>query len=233
MGRRIAIGDIHGCYLTLRYLLEEKVRLQKGDSLFFTGDYIDRGPKSKEVLDYLMFLSDNYSVGLVRGNHEQMLLDTYSDISGLNLWMQNGAEITLNSIVKPNHSLDLISMIKLIPENYIEFLSNMPCFLDTGNYIIVHAGLNFDIEDPFQDKEYMLWARNDVIIPEKYSEKKIIHGHTPQLSELINIKINNENSNVINLDSGCVYTKIPGYGVLTAFDMDSRTIFLQKNIEYQ
>jgi serine/threonine protein phosphatase 1 len=67
MSRRIVIGDIHGCLKTLQQLLEKKVRPDTGDELYFVGDYIDRGPDSKGVLDYLIAMKDSgYKMVFIR-----------------------------------------------------------------------------------------------------------------------------------------------------------------------
>lgn len=77
-GIRYAIGDIHGCFETFRTLVEDKIRLTKNDQLFLLGDYIDRGPKSKQVIDYILSLSaSGYAVYPLRGNHEQMRIDRH------------------------------------------------------------------------------------------------------------------------------------------------------------
>jgi predicted MPP superfamily phosphohydrolase len=75
-GRRFAIGDIHGCNLTLQALVKEQLQLTKQDQLFLLGDYVNRGPDSMGVLNFIMGLqAEGYQVFALRGNHEQMLLD--------------------------------------------------------------------------------------------------------------------------------------------------------------
>ncbi len=78
-GSRYAIGDIHGCFDTFRELVENQIKLTKDDQLFLLGDYVDRGPKSKQVIDYILSLSaSGYSVYPLRGNHEQMRINSHS-----------------------------------------------------------------------------------------------------------------------------------------------------------
>ena len=75
-GKRYSISDIHGCFNTFRHLVEEGIKLTKSDQLFLLGDYVDRGPYSQEVLDYIMHLMDRgYHIFPLRGNHENDLLD--------------------------------------------------------------------------------------------------------------------------------------------------------------
>ena len=77
MSGRFAIGDIHGCLKTLKALVENEIQLGKDDELFFVGDFIDRGPDSKGVLDYIgSLIRDGYKIQSVMGNHEEMLLES-------------------------------------------------------------------------------------------------------------------------------------------------------------
>lgn len=91
----IAIGDIHGCPLSLDALLE-KVAPTAEDTLLFIGDYIDRGPDSKGVIDRLIKLNDEHNCIFLRGNHEELLLG-YLDRGEYDLWAINGGIQTLAS----------------------------------------------------------------------------------------------------------------------------------------
>lgn len=230
--RRIIIGDIHGCYRTLRKLTEEKLRITSSDQIYFIGDYIDRGPSSQQVLDYLIELKwQSYNIFPIRGNHEEMFLRAISDDKYIHAWYNNGAEETLKSFNIPENLLFEYDGIKLIPDKYIQFLSNLPYYIVLKDYIIVHAGLNFNLEHPFEDNESMLWMRNIQYDAEKAGNKKIIHGHTPMPSVSIMADLRDKNNKIINLDSGCVYKDLPGYGKLMAYDLDSGETFFQDNQE--
>ena len=86
LSRRIAIGDIHGCSNTLKGLLEEKIRIRAEDQIIFVGDYIDRGPDSKGVLDYVIGLREKVSnLVFIRGNHEEMLIESFFSQIGLHM----------------------------------------------------------------------------------------------------------------------------------------------------
>src|ERR1017187_7458526 len=96
--RRFVVPDIHGCEQTLRRLLIEVVRLERNDELFLLGDIIDRGPRSKEVIDLVLSLQEQgYNIRSLRGNHEEMLLRSCRDRSYFHLWMLNGGLATLKS----------------------------------------------------------------------------------------------------------------------------------------
>jgi predicted MPP superfamily phosphohydrolase len=232
VSRRIVIGDIHGCYKTLKKLTEEKLKITPSDHLYFIGDYIDRGPASQQVLDYLIELKwQSYNIYPIRGNHEEMLLKAISDNKFIHAWYNNGAEETLKSFDIPDNLLFEYDGIKLIPEKYIHFISNLPYFIVLDDYIIVHAGLNFKLDQPFDDKESMLWMRNINYDAIKAENKKIIHGHTPMPSVSILSDLRDKQNKVINIDSGCVYKDLPGYGKLMAYDLDSGETFFEEYAE--
>ena len=95
--RKIAISDIHGCCKTFKALLN-KIKFNSNDELYLLGDYIDRGPDSKGVIDYIWQLQkEGYQVNCLRGNHEQMMLRAAFVENKLDHWMRNGGETTLFS----------------------------------------------------------------------------------------------------------------------------------------
>jgi serine/threonine protein phosphatase 1 len=232
VSRRIVIGDIHGCYKTLKKLTEEKLKITSSDHIYFVGDYIDRGPSSQQVLDYLIELKwQSYNIYPIRGNHEEMLLKAISDDKFVHAWYNNGAEETLKSFEIPENLLFEYEGIKLIPEKYIHFISSLPYYVELDEYILVHAGLNFNIDDPFEDKESMLWMRNINYDAKKAGNKKIIHGHTPMPSVSILAGLREKQNKIINMDSGCAYKDLPGYGKLMAYDLDSGETFFEDYAE--
>jgi len=87
MSRLFAIGDIHGCFKPFYELVVDTIALKKDDRLILLGDYIDRGPQSKEVIDFIMDLKEaGFSVTPLMGNHEAMLLESYADTGLLYQW---------------------------------------------------------------------------------------------------------------------------------------------------
>lgn len=223
MSRRFVIGDIHGCYDTLRALIERQLQPTPFDQLYFLGDYIDRGPNSKAVLDYLQGLRDKgFSITLLRGNHEQMFLEARYNEQQLFSWLLNGGTTTLQSfgVVSPHQ----------IPDSYFQLIENMPFYVELPDCILVHAGLNLAADHPFSDTHAMLWTRHTPYYPHKIHHKIIIHGHTPTTVENIRKNIDNE-SFIINLDAGCVWTQHQGLGNLCGWELNSKNIYVQPNIE--
>ena len=232
MARRFVIGDIHGCIKTLRSLLEEKLKIEKSDQVYFVGDYIDRGPSSKEVLDYIMqLISESYQFFPAKGNHEDLILKAYSNSNLLRDWLNNGAEYSLQSFHIPQELHYLHEGVRMISDIYINFLKNLPYYYELDDAIISHAGLNFDLSDPRVDLESMLWLRSFHYDGSKINDKKLFHGHSPTSIESLEMNIADSDSKVINIDTGCVYTRIKSLGFLSAIDMDSLEVFSVRNRE--
>jgi serine/threonine protein phosphatase 1 len=221
MGRIIAIGDIHGCVNTFHKLVIDEVRIRKSDTIYCIGDYIDRGPDSKGVIDLILDLRKHgYHVRTLRGNHEQLMLDSQSDRKMLLNWYINGGDKTLESF-------KVDAVVELKPK-YKDFFNRTRYFYQNGPYIFVHAGLNFGPEDIFEDRNAMLWIRNFTVDKRKLGNRIIIHGHTPRPIKEV---INPESEDVINIDSGCVYRDRPGQGYLTAINLTDEEWIAVKNCE--
>jgi serine/threonine protein phosphatase 1 len=221
--RKIAISDIHGCNSTFEALLQQ-INFSKADQLFLLGDYLDRGPSSKQVLDTIFRLkAEGFQLQCLRGNHEEMLLWALSGHSyNLESFLRNGGEITLASFgVK--HPRDL-------PQHYLDFLENLPLWIEAEEYIFVHAGLHFTPgTSPFEHQDQMLWIRNwyiDLDL-EWLGERYIVHGHTPTPPATIQNLFRHFNGlRVINIDAGCVFRQA-GYGHLCAVDLSNRLLYFE------
>lgn len=214
--RLLAIGDIHGCFKELKELVENRIQLSKEDKLVLLGDYIDRGEKSKAVVDYIRELQYNgYDVIALMGNHEWMLLQTMEDESYFSVWMYNGGGETLRSFkIGTPGDLD---------PDYIRFFRELPVWYEFEDYLFVHGGFDDQAADPFHDTYYMLWE-----CPKSYSHPRlagrtIVHGHRPLTPDQCARQVADEQ--VINLDTGCVYKQYPGYGRLTGVELHSKVIF--------
>lgn len=232
MRRRIAIGDIHGCYKTFKKLLEQQIKISKEDHLYFVGDFIDRGPSSREVLDYLIDLKwRGFKIVSVMGNHEDMMLRAFFNEAYMHAWYNNGAEYTLKSFQVPEEIIFDYEGIRQIPESYIQYISSLPLYYEEDDFVLCHAGLNFNASNPFEDTESMLWIRDFHYQPGVLDNRRLIHGHTPVPVVSIEQNLRNNNIKVINLDAGCVYKDLPGYGYLLALDLDTGDHFIQENID--
>jgi len=232
MNRNIAIGDIHGCSKTLQQLLEKKVRVEKDDHLYFVGDYIDRGPDSKGVLDYLIGMkADGYQMTFIRGNHEEMLIESFSGESFIHPWIYNGGDKTLESFGISRQEYLERPIDKKLPSKYMNFLSHTTYYVELEKAFVVHAGFNFHDDNPFHDLDAMVWSRNFDYDRFKAKGKPVIHGHTPTSIDSIRETLFKPDRKLINIDGGCVYTEYPDMGNLIALDIDSWQLFIQPNIE--
>lgn len=223
--RRFAIGDVHGCSRTLQTLVEEVIRPEPDDVIFLLGDYIDRGPDSKGVLNYLMalFEREDFLVFSLMGNHEELCLKAAAgDKVAEKIWYGNGGYGTLQSFG--------VGRAEDIPTKYLNFMAAMGRIKVENNYILVHAGLDFATEDPIRDSssEFMLWDRSERVQPVNIGDRTLVCGHT--VTPLFQIK-ESLTTRVIRLDNGCYDKGHMGYGSLVALDMNSRELVLQENCE--
>jgi serine/threonine protein phosphatase 1 len=219
--RSFVIGDIHGCAATLRRLVDVTLRPSPDDHIYLLGDLIDRGPDSKGVLDYIFELRERgLSVSSVRGNHEEMCLQSGDDLYYLGLWAANGGLATMESFQADGPGD--------IPRIYRDFLASLPHYILLDAFVIVHAGLNFDPPSPFDDTSAMLWTRSQVVDQLRIGGRRLICGHTPIPRNRLEASLD---SSKIMIDNGCVYVGRPGMGSLVALELGSMTVHYQENID--
>ena len=213
----IAIGDIHGCARTLDALLD-RLRPTADDHFVFVGDYIDRGPDSRAVIERLLELRESSRCTFLRGNHEAMMLHSL-DNGDQELWDLNGGRHTLESYSDNGHAH--------IPERHEAFIRDTLLYYDDEEFFFVHAGLKpgFSIADNIDlfSEEVFLWERSHLGVANPSWEKPVVCGHTPQRRPINAPKL-------ICIDTGCVYHQYPGYGYLTAVRLPERTMVFE---EYQ
>jgi serine/threonine protein phosphatase 1 len=174
--RTLAIGDIHGCHTALVALLNA-VQPASEDRIVFLGDYIDRGPTSRDVIESLLRLSKTCSPVFLRGNHEVMILEAREDPLKGNLWQSYGGLETLFSY-GANYRQDWTSTI---PNSHWKFFDAAARYFETGTHIFAHACLDPELDMADQPDWLLYWEFFERLEPHK-SGKKIICGHTPQRS---------------------------------------------------
>ncbi len=201
-----AFGDIHGCLTQL----EELVRLcetNAGESrmkFIFLGDYIDRGPNSRGVVEFLIRLQDSMPdhVVCLKGNHEDMLLAAVEDEGREEHWLRNGGTQTLYSYEVPS-AIDL-------PRRHLDWFRSLPTYYDDGTRFFVHAGVHPARSLDQQNERDLLWIREPFLSSTKDFGRLIVHGHTPLRGEGPDVRANR-----INLDTGAVYGDVLTAAVFT------------------
>lgn len=192
MGNIFAIGDIHGTIDKLKKLMD-KIDIHQDDTLVFIGDYIDRGPKSYEVVDYLIHLKKQIQkVVFLKGNHEDMF-EKYLHGIDPHIFLSNGGQHTLESYLMNRSSIP-----PLIPDAHREFYQSLVLFFETEQFIFVHAGMKENIPIREQNIEDLLWIRGNFIYSDYNFDKIIVFGHTPFIEPLVL-------PNKIGIDTGAVY----------------------------
>jgi serine/threonine protein phosphatase 1 len=207
MGRTIAIGDIHGCPDALAALVAA-IEPGPDETLVALGDYIDRGPNGRGVLDALVALGRRCRLIPLLGNHEELLLDALRDIANLRRWLTLGGPETLRSYGwapgGPRRAL-----ADLIPRAHREFLVGCRQYYETSSHIFVHAGYVPEFPLNTQPGEALRWRVTDAGSARPHCSGKVaVVGHTPQLSGEV-------------LDLGflvCIDTNCARGGWLTALD---------------
>lgn len=203
-GRLLAIGDIHGCQEQLQQLIRQ-VKPTTEDQVVFLGDYVDRGPDSAGVIEYLIEFGKTFPQTIfLRGNHEQMFLN-YLDDKDPSLFLINGGINTLDSYRRK----DWLP----IPEPHLEFLQALQMSFICDRYIFVHAGLRPGVPPEQQDESDLLWIRQDFISSDYDWDKTVVYGHTPLQKPFFA-------NHRIGLDTGCVYGR-----QLTCCDVKTREIW--------
>jgi serine/threonine protein phosphatase 1 len=194
-----AIGDIHGCFDKLAALLTacETIRAGRRARFVFIGDYVDRGPDTRWVIDLLLDrqLQDRDRYICLRGNHEDMLLRaSRQDRTDQDLvnWWANGGEQTLDSY-GANDPGDL-------PADHLAWIAALPLTLIDHGRLFVHAGIRPGIPIPAQSGHDLLWIREPFLSCEEDYGAFVVHGHTPTGSGLPELRPNR-----LNLDSGACF----------------------------
>jgi serine/threonine protein phosphatase 1 len=176
------------------------------DTVVFLGDYIDRGPDSKGVVDYILQLKKNLPhVVCLKGNHEAMLLDWVLNGTGYDLYLYNGGAATMSSYSQGGE-------FKLPPE-HLAFFTSLLLYYETEHYIFVHAGIRGGVPLEEQDPHDLIWIRDEFILSPHDYGKTVVFGHTPLQRVFVA-------PNKIGIDTGAVYG-----GTLTCLELPAQRFY--------
>lgn len=206
------VGDVHGCLDELLDLedkiVEDAAKFTEGKLIIMLGDYIDRGPRSADVVAHLI---GEPPAGFERiclvGNHEVELLDYLDGGIDLLSWLGLGSDATLASYGVDMHSVSPMTigggerartmLREAMPKAHVEFMRNLPILVETERYVCVHAGLRPGLALSEQSDHDLVWTRpsgDDIDFP-----KWVVHGHTPT------DRVRREGRR-INVDTGAFHT---------------------------
>jgi serine/threonine protein phosphatase 1 len=221
-GRALVIPDIHGCVKTFRALVE-KVELTRKDYLFLLGDFINRGPDNAGVVDSILYLLlRGYQVFPLRGNHEEMLLQSHQR----SLKAKPGTPPGPVSL----RNRGLVDKNRRILPAFLPFFYSLPYYYELPDYYLVHAGFDFKKPRPFSNYQMMPWIRPFTATHLQTRGKTVVVGHEPKMRPLINQHIAQEGP-VIYLDNGCVFKTRLGMGNLLCLNLHTRELIAQPNID--
>jgi calcineurin-like phosphoesterase family protein len=210
--RIYAIGDVHGradllawCFASIDADIATCQAPQVIQILL--GDYIDRGPQSRQVLDLLVRRSHHHRVVCLKGNHETYIPDFLQEPAILGQWRHFGGLETLVSYgVTPSINADereqrelAAAFDRALPRSHRRFLANLKTSFACGSYFFVHAGVRPGVPLSAQHEQDLLWIRQDFLLQEEGFGKIVVHGHTPVMEPDIR-------PNRINIDTGAYAT---------------------------
>jgi len=218
-----AIGDIHGCHAAL-VALEDRIRQDIARTgagrplIVYLGDYIDRGPDSRRVLEHLS--GGNPADGIERialcGNHDDTFLRFLRDPAGNAAWLDFGGDATLRSyglgdlahLRRPKELARAADAIRAaVPREHVAFLEGLPAMLVQGGRVFVHAGIRPGLPLDAQSDADLLWIREPFLAEGPRLPITVIHGHTPGEEPVFG-------PGRIGIDTGCFAT-----GRLTALKL--------------
>lgn len=200
--RVFVIGDTHGCLKTFKALLSV-LKFGKKDVAYLLGDYIDRGPRIRKLVDFVRKYQNSGNFIPLRGNHEQYLLDAVTDPKFCKVWItKHGGRETLDSFG--------VDTIHDLPEDYLDWLNALPFVakvrVGKQDFILSHAGVNHSARKPFANtlinRTYVLYNRDDHAAHHKIRN---VVGHSVKTLNEISKSVNGQGT--IYIDGGCVSGK--------------------------
>ena len=206
--RVVAVGDIHGCAVALRALIDA-LQPTADDLLIVLGDAVDRGPDSRGVIEQLLCLREQCELVCLMGNHEQMLLDSFRGLMPERQWHAYGGAETL-------HSYAMGDRASMVPNSHLEFLATWRDYFEIENHFFAHGNYLPDLPFEQQPWHQLRWRSLHEVVPRAHqSGKMAVLGHT-----------SNKHGRIVNLGYlACIDTFCHGGGWLTAFDAISGRVW--------
>ncbi|ARC17000.2 TPA: serine/threonine protein phosphatase [Clostridioides difficile] len=199
---KYVMSDLHGMYDKFISMLEQ-INFNSNDHLYILGDVLDRGDKSLEIIDYIRKYKN---ITLLKGNHELMFQESYTDVNSSFLWFYNGGKDTFYDLGMKSYEYK---------ENFYKYIKNLPYLEIIDNFILVHAGLylpnnyeNLSIEQiiELQEEDICVWDRTILNTNKHIKGYTIIIGHTPtqNIKDYEKAEIYKQEG-IINIDCGACF----------------------------
>ncbi|MCG2632704.1 metallophosphoesterase [Bradyrhizobium sp. WYCCWR 13023] len=172
-----AIPDIHGRYDLLQIAIDRIVSHAAGRpaTVVTLGDYIDRGPCSRQVIERLMHWEfDHLSLVSLKGNHEAMMWQTCNNLLELERWLENGGDQTLRSY--GNSDSDKFDL-NLVPSSHLAWIDSLPAMHVDQHRVFVHAGVDPNVSLNQQSSQTLLWKRYRRDFAKGHGRRHVVHGH--------------------------------------------------------
>ena len=177
MSRTYAVPDLHGRYDLLTAAIEKILEHSRGDAarMVTLGDYIDRGPNSRQVLERLVnWSSQSLPLVALKGNHEAMMWDCCRNLSEIDWWLKNGGDQTLVSYGQSAlNSWD----VNAVPAVHLDWIAKLPSVYADQHRIFVHAGVDPTRAFHRQTDQILLWKRYPEGFRKGFGKHHVVHGH--------------------------------------------------------
>jgi len=207
--KTFAIGDVHGCFDAVKSVMK-LASISSSDLVVWLGDYVDRGPDSAKVVDYLSNLDRSKNVFL-RGNHEIMMANARGNIDSMRSWASCGGDETWDSYIR---EFGGENGIESVPDRHWAFIEQLKPYFETDTHIFVHAAIDGELDMSDQFDETLFWENFRSISPH-LSGKHVVCGHSSQKDGIPNTRPH----------ATCIDTWACGGAWLTCLDVNARRYY--------
>ena len=177
MSLTFAVPDIHGCLDLLDAAIDKIIERSAGAraTIVTLGDYVDRGPDSRRVIERLMdWRSDTLTLVSLKGNHEAMMWEVCNNLAELDWWIKNGGDQTL---VSYGSSLPLNLNPRVVPFSHLQWIANLPLIYVDQHRVFVHAAVDPKTSLDRQNEQVLLWKRYPPGFDLGHGNRHVVHGH--------------------------------------------------------
>ena len=207
--KTFAIGDVHGCFDAVKSVMK-LASISSSDLVVWLGDYVDRGPDSAKVVDYLSNLDRSKNVFLC-GNHEIMMANARGNIDSMRSWASCGGDETWDSYIR---EFGGENGIESVPDHHWAFIEQLKPYYETDTHIFVHAAIDGELDMSDQFDETLFWEKFRSISPH-FSGKHVVCGHSSQKDGIPNARPH----------ATCIDTWACGGAWLTCLDVNARRYY--------